>query len=48
MKILDWSNGTRLPLNVIVLELKFGLMVTLALLPPLVSVMKICAEIPIP
>ena len=48
LKILDWSNGTRLPLNVIVLELKFGLMVTLALLPPLVSVMKICAEIPIP
>ena len=48
LKILDWSNGTRLPLNVIVLELKFGLMVTVALLPPLVNVMKICAEIPIP
>lgn len=48
LKMLDWSNGTRLPVSVIVLELKFGLMVTVALFPPLVSEMKICAEIPIP
>ena len=48
LKMLDWLNGTRLPVSVIVLELKFGLMVTVALFPPLVSEMKICAEIPIP
>ena len=28
--MLDWLNGTRLPVSVIVLELKFGLMVTVA------------------
>lgn len=48
LKIFDWFNGNRLPLKVIVLELKFGLMVTVALLPPLVSVRNICAEMPIP
>ena len=32
--MLDCSSGTRFPLKVMVLELKFGLMVTVALFPP--------------
>lgn len=48
LKMLDCSNGTNLPLNDILLELKFGLMFTVALLSPLVSVMNICAEMPTP
>ena len=48
MKIFDWFNGSRLPLKVIVLELKLGLIVTVALLSPLVRVRNIWAEIPMP
>ena len=46
--MLDCSSGTRFPLKVMVLELKFGLMVTVALFPPSVSVRNIWAEMPIP
>ena len=48
MNILDCSSGTRLPLKVMLLELKFGLMVTVALFPPLVSLRNIWAEMPMP
>ena len=48
LNMLDCSSGTRFPLKVMVLELKFGLMVTVALFPPSVSVRNIWAEMPIP
>ena len=43
--MLDCSSGTRFPLKVMVLELKFGLMVTVALFPPSVSVRNILSLI---
>jgi hypothetical protein len=44
--MLDCSSGTRFPLKVMVLELKFGLMVTVALFPPSVSGTEPCLSIP--
>lgn len=48
LKMLDWSSGTIFPFSVRLLLLKFGLIVTEALLLPLLIVINTWAEMPIP
>ena len=48
LKMLDWSSGTIFPFSVRFVLLKFGLIVTEALLLPLLIVINPGAEIPLP
>ena len=48
LKMFDWSSGTIFPFSVRLLLLKLGLIVTEALLSPLLMVINTWAEMPIP
>ena len=48
LKMFDWSSGTIFPFSVRLLLLKLGLIVTEAVLFPLLMLIKTWAEMPMP